>query len=186
MVAAGLVRGASEFPNAHEVLLSEFYGKHIGDDLSGYGERRPFCVPSLSFSLIKRRPFVAVSKSQFRGLYENFLDVLVPLFGNGHSNQLVRGASLRDAEPTTADDLLDRLQARNIADLKSPGERSDLPNAGDGPQPLQPRGQQRVSFQGMSRGTVEPLRWSHDLSAQLQERRILSFTSSVHDISSMK
>jgi hypothetical protein len=43
---------------------------------------------------------VGVPRSQFRGLHENLLNVLVPLFGDGHSNQLVRGASFRAREPT--------------------------------------------------------------------------------------
>src|SRR5260370_35294032 len=123
-------RASSEFFGGHEVLFSAFYCKHVGDHLSGYGERRPILVPSLSFSLIDQSQFVAVSRSQFRSLHENLLNVLVPLFGDGHSNQLVRGASLCAAEPTIADGLLDRLEAGDIADLKSPGERSDWPNAG--------------------------------------------------------
>jgi hypothetical protein len=61
------------------------------------------------------------SRSQFGGLHQRLLDMLVPLFGDRHSNELVRGASLRAAEPAIADGLLDRLEARDISDLKSPG-----------------------------------------------------------------
>ena len=44
---AGLrCRRASEFLGRHEVLFSAFYCKHVGDHLSGYGERRPILVPS--------------------------------------------------------------------------------------------------------------------------------------------
>jgi hypothetical protein len=162
---------ATELSCKHEVLFSAFHCEHVGDHLPGYGKRRPILVPSLSLPLINQSQFVAVSRSQFRGLHKRLLNVLVPLFGDGHSNELVRGASLRAAEPAIADGLLDRLEAGDIADLKSPGECSDWPDPGNRPQPLQPLGQQRVSFQRTDQGIAcaeaddpdeEPYFWPAD------------------------
>ena len=55
--------------------------EHVSDHLPGYGKRRSILVPSLS---------LALSGSQLRGLHQRLLNVLVPLFGDGRSNQLVR------------------------------------------------------------------------------------------------
>src|SRR5258705_179598 len=104
-------RGASKLLDGAIILFSALDGEHVGNHLPGYGERRPVLVPSLLFPFINQRQLMVVSRSQFRGLHQRLLNVLVPLFGDGHSNELVRGASLRAAESAIADGLLDRLEA---------------------------------------------------------------------------
>ena len=104
-------RGASELLGRHEVLFSALDGEHVGDHLPGYGKRCPVLVPSLSFPLINQCQLMAVSRSQFRSLHQYLLNVLVPLLGDGHSNQLVGRAPLCAAESAIADGLLDRLEA---------------------------------------------------------------------------
>ena len=65
---------------------------------------------------------MALSRGQFRGLHQHVLNVFVALLGNGCSQHLIGRALLRSAQSAITDGQFDRSEARDIADLQSPGQ----------------------------------------------------------------
>ena len=72
-----------------------------------------------------------MSGRELRSLYQNMLNVLVALLGNGRSQHLVGRALLGSAQPAITDCLFDRPETSNIADLDSPGQSGDRTNSGN-------------------------------------------------------
>ena len=97
---------------------------------------------------------MALSGCELRGLYQHMLDVFVALFGNGCPQHLVGRALLRSAQSAITDGLLDRPEARDIANLQSPRQRRDRTDAGYSPQAIQSLHKQRVTFQRADQGIV--------------------------------
>src|SRR5437879_12510439 len=90
---------------------------------------------------------MVLSGRQFRGFHQNPLDMLVAPFGKRCAHYLVGRTLLLSARSAIADGLLDRPEAGSISDLQCPCQGSDRTDSRNGPQPLEPVGQQEVSFQ---------------------------------------
>jgi hypothetical protein len=130
-------RRAFEFLGRHEILLPAFHRQQIADHLSGYGESGAVGVSFFEFSLPNHRQLVALPRSQFCGFDQHALDMLVALLGKRHAHHLVGRTPLVSAQATVADSLLDRPEAREVADFQRPGQCSDRTYTRNRPQSRQ-------------------------------------------------
>ncbi len=94
----------------------------IGNDLPCHRQRGAVAITSLHFFFVDQGQFMALSRGQFRGLHQHVLNVFVALLGNGCSQHLIGRALLRSAQSAITDGQFDRSEARDIADLQSPGQ----------------------------------------------------------------
>ena len=73
----GCRRRASELLGGHEVLLSAFYRKQIGNDLPCHREGGAVAIASLHLFFVDQSQLVALSGSELRCLDQHMLNVFV-------------------------------------------------------------------------------------------------------------
>ena len=82
----------------------------------------------LLFRVIDQRQIRAQARSEFSCFDQHRLQMLVPLFRDGHALDRLRRASLSTAQTAVTHSLLDRVKANYIVDFKHPGQRGDRPD----------------------------------------------------------
>jgi hypothetical protein len=113
---------------------------------------------------------MALSRSQLGSFDQRSLDMLVTLFRQWHAHHLVRRASFVSAESAIADRVLDRAEARDIADLECPGQRRDRTYSRYGSEPFDPVGQHRIALERADQSVLGLLAPFDRLPAELQQR----------------
>src|SRR6266702_7066533 len=113
---------------------------------------------------------MALSRSQLCSFDQRSLDMLVALFRKRHTHRLVGRALFVTAEAAVADGLLDRAEARDIADLQSPRQCRDLTHSRNRSESFDPVGQHRVALKRADQGVFGLLTALDRLPAQLQQR----------------
>jgi len=80
--------------------------------------------------------FVTLLGRQLRGFHQNVLDMLVALLRKRCSQNLLGRTPFVATQSAVADRLLHRVEARNLTDLRSPGECRNRSYAGNSPEVL--------------------------------------------------
>src|SRR5258705_6605049 len=112
---------------------------------------------------------MTLSRSQFRSFYQHTLDMFVALFRQRHAHHLVRRASFVSAESAITDRVLDRAEARDIADLQRPCQCRDRTHARNRSKPLDPVGQHRIALKRTDQSVLGLLTALDRLPTQLQQ-----------------
>ncbi len=74
-------RCASKLLGRHEILFLAFYGEQIRNDFPCHSQRGPIAIASLHLLFVNQRQFMALPRSQLRGLHQHMLNVFVALLG---------------------------------------------------------------------------------------------------------
>src|SRR5215472_16134539 len=120
----------------YELALSSINGEQMRHHLPSYGKCGSIGIPLLLFLFIDQSQIVILLGCQFRGFYQNPLNMLVALFGKRCAHHLIGSTLFITTQPTVTDGLSDRPETGNVPHLQGPGQSGNGAHARHGPEAL--------------------------------------------------